>query len=247
VVLQETLASKKKKAATDIQKVFRGYLARLKYQQALRDKERRERMDFFNKSAATIQKIWKGYYSRKNIHDYYKRQAYIRRVKEMGEKQREISREKYERWMEEEQQLKQAQTETKFKEETGRLHFMVSTKAIPGVFSHARIMTVVDRIPLEDHLRANRKVKKLDISRSKINSTANTSPPSPTTSKLFPPISPNSRSKKTENITPRLSPVITTTTTTTATTLLPTITGMSSKSDMSKPIPPRNPKVVVWQ
>lgn len=44
-------------AAKDIQRVFRGYIARIEYEKKVKEKERQERMAYFDKNATKIQKM----------------------------------------------------------------------------------------------------------------------------------------------------------------------------------------------
>lgn len=150
------LLHKERDAAKNIQRVFRGYMARLEYEQRLKAKEKRERMAFFDRNATVIQKMWRGYYSRKNIHSYYRRKAYIMGVVQKGEELL-VRRKQHQEVLEEElKQEKSAIVEAKFKEEAARNHHMVSTKAIHGVFYSTKVAGTSD---LEYYIRANRNTK----------------------------------------------------------------------------------------
>lgn len=147
---------KEQEAAKNIQRVFRGYMARLSYEERLRRKEKKERMDYFDRNATVIQRIWRGYYSRKNIHSYYRRKAYINGVIQKGAEllvRRKAQQEILEGELKHEKYLVM---EAKFKEEASRHHYMVSTRAIPGVFCNTKVAGTAD---LEHYLRSNRNIK----------------------------------------------------------------------------------------
>jgi len=143
-------------AAVNIQRVFRGYITRLDYEKKLKEKERKERMAYFDRNATLIQKIWRGYISRKKVHSYYRRKAYILGVMQKGEQLLVRQKQQQEILEGELKQEKYQVMEAKFKEEAARHHYMVSTKAIPGVFVNTKVAGTAD---LEYYLRVNRNVK----------------------------------------------------------------------------------------
>lgn len=59
-------------AATKIQSLIRGFLARCRVERIKEELERQRLEDLRNKAATIIQAAWRGYLSRKNIFDFYK-------------------------------------------------------------------------------------------------------------------------------------------------------------------------------
>jgi len=113
---------KERAAAENIQRIYRGYIARVDYEYMLRAKEKRERMAYFDRNATIIQKIWRGYYSRKHVHSYYRRKAYITGVVQKGEELLVRQKQQQEILEEELKHEKYSAIEAKFREEAARHH-----------------------------------------------------------------------------------------------------------------------------
>eukprot|EP01116_Phalansterium_solitarium_P011032 TRINITY_DN26642_c0_g1_i1.p1 TRINITY_DN26642_c0_g1~~TRINITY_DN26642_c0_g1_i1.p1 ORF type:complete len:265 (+),score=49.71 TRINITY_DN26642_c0_g1_i1:80-874(+) len=148
----------KRRAATAIQRAFRGYRGRLEFDEALRAKFRREREEYFFNAASLVQKMWRGYISRKNVLNYYKRKAYLAEVQGKSDKLRADLQQQAEiqnRIAEEERRRK---TEEEFRQKTSSLHYLVSTKAHPGIYSTKREKIagmLFEGVSLEEHIRQN--------------------------------------------------------------------------------------------
>lgn len=98
-------------------------------------------MKFYHAMASRIQKIWRGYYSRKVLFDYRKRKAYILEVKKKSAEMRSYLQ-AHELAQRQQQSLQKAQSISQKVEQTaGRMHHLLSTKHIPGVFFDARLTT----------------------------------------------------------------------------------------------------------
>ena len=80
-----SLFAPRRGVATTVQRYWRGYLGRLRAQRALEEHNRALRQAYFDAKATVVQKWWRGYFSRKNVHDYYARKAYLRAVRERNE------------------------------------------------------------------------------------------------------------------------------------------------------------------
>eukprot|EP01112_Ceratiomyxa_fruticulosa_P003196 TRINITY_DN1356_c0_g1_i1.p1 TRINITY_DN1356_c0_g1~~TRINITY_DN1356_c0_g1_i1.p1 ORF type:complete len:286 (-),score=47.63 TRINITY_DN1356_c0_g1_i1:85-942(-) len=146
--------------ATTIQRVFRGYLARCDFTKMQLERERQLRLDYFTKAACNVQRIFRGFYSRKYIHNFYGRKKYLMEVYSRGEQLRIDQQAQLQRAMDEQENAQKAATLAKFKDETGRMHHVISTKSIPGVFHPDRVKVVVNDSPIEHHFKQNRKLVK---------------------------------------------------------------------------------------
>ncbi|KAG1972599.1 spermatogenesis-associated protein 17 [Pimephales promelas] len=123
------------KNATLIQKIWRGFTARVLFRKRVKTAYFIMKMNFFNKMAVKIQQRWRGYYVRKYVHNYYARKRYLEGLTRKNEHIRrdieefvELQRKERERiTLEKEEQGKTIQAQ--------RLHFLLSTKQCPGVFN----------------------------------------------------------------------------------------------------------------
>lgn len=142
--------------ATTIKRVWRGYRGRL-LARAMREYEKEVMyQDYYNTMATKIQKTFRGFLSRKHIHDFRRRKKYIQTVTSKGEQlNRTLSLEAEQRAkvVEIEKQNRQAK---QFEALTERVHYLLSTSAIPGVYhsSHGeQFHKSAFGIPMDDHLR----------------------------------------------------------------------------------------------
>ncbi|XP_077095928.1 spermatogenesis-associated protein 17 isoform X2 [Siphateles boraxobius] len=123
------------KNATLIQKIWRGFTARVLFRQRVKTAYFIMKMNFYNKMAVKIQQRWRGYYVRKYVHNYYARKRYLEGLTRKNEHIRRDLQEFAEL------QRKERERITLEKEEQGRtiqaqrLHFLLSTKQCPGVFN----------------------------------------------------------------------------------------------------------------
>ena len=92
--------------ATIIQKTWRGFYARLKHLQFLKEFYIQRMEEHYDLCATKIQSLWRGFYSRMHIHDHYKMKIH----------QREAAKE-----------LVVCIAH--------RLHYLLRTQHIPGVYS----------------------------------------------------------------------------------------------------------------
>ncbi|CAG9466408.1 unnamed protein product [Pedinophyceae sp. YPF-701] len=69
-----------------IQRWYRGHMGRKRARALLRERQQRERREYFALCASTIQRWWRGYWSRKKVVDFYKRKEYLTEVKIKGRK-----------------------------------------------------------------------------------------------------------------------------------------------------------------
>ena len=83
-----------------IQRVARGRQARNRCKSILFDRENKKNNVFFDYCAMTIQKFFRGHWSRKNVHSFYARKAYLQNIVEKGEKTTSYLRDRFEKMKE---------------------------------------------------------------------------------------------------------------------------------------------------
>jgi len=149
------------KAAVVIEKSYRGHLGRtrchLKAQQVAAD----ARAKHFAYAATEIQRSWKGYFSRKFIHSFSARKAYLATVHQASEKLRAQLKVQYANQTEEEIMAQEQAMRTKFTDSIVGLHHLVSTEVTPGIYNSPFAAVtggppMVAGNPLEEHLRSAR-------------------------------------------------------------------------------------------
>ncbi|XP_014846790.1 PREDICTED: spermatogenesis-associated protein 17 [Poecilia mexicana] len=123
------------KKAIIVQKAWRGFAARARVRQMVKAAYFTMKMNFYNDMAVRIQKTWRGFYYRKYIHYFYARKRYLQQIlmknelvrKELDEIEKAQTREK---------EYLEAIKEQKTKAyQAYRLHHLISTKKLPGVFN----------------------------------------------------------------------------------------------------------------
>lgn len=122
-------------ACLTIQRYMRGYLS-WKYSEKLRYLER-ERMNvcFFDFHASLIQKVFRGYYFRKYVHSYYHRQKCLLNIKKQNAKVLEEIRQYQENQAKQIKQDQEEQEKETFEKLASKLHHLISTETIPGVYN----------------------------------------------------------------------------------------------------------------
>nr|XP_015199595.1 PREDICTED: spermatogenesis-associated protein 17 isoform X1 [Lepisosteus oculatus] len=121
--------------ATIIQKIWRGYTARMLYRQMIKTAYFIMKMNFYNEMAVKIQKRWRGYYIRKYVHNYYARKKYFKGLTEMNETVRKELAEFAEIKRMERERMALEKEEKKKCYEAQRMHYLLSTHQCPGVFN----------------------------------------------------------------------------------------------------------------
>jgi hypothetical protein len=94
----------------------------------------------------------------RKTNDYYKRKAYLEGIKKRGEKLREELHIKHSTESEIVQREELLRTEQKFREQTAKLHYLISTTNIKGVFSPNRDKMAgvfVKNQHIEEHIKQN--------------------------------------------------------------------------------------------
>nr|XP_023690076.1 spermatogenesis-associated protein 17 isoform X2 [Paramormyrops kingsleyae] len=121
--------------ATIIQKIWRGYIARVYFRKKVKVQCFVMKMNFYNEMAVRIQKRWKGYYVRKYVHNYYARKRYLEGLTKKNEQVRRTMEEFAEMQRNEREHHQVECEEQKTCLQAQRMHFLLSTHQIPGVFN----------------------------------------------------------------------------------------------------------------
>lgn len=150
-----------KESTLTIQRLVRGKLGRLKTAAARLKRVRHQNLEFFHHCATVIQKFFRGYRSRKDFHDYYKRQEFLKKVGVRGERTNKHLQVNYERKLQVSREEEEAETRKEFDDLAGQLHHLVSTRMIPGVYNppYSEILPRAFDKPIEQHLRDSLQVQ----------------------------------------------------------------------------------------
>ncbi|EER18564.1 hypothetical protein Pmar_PMAR008894 [Perkinsus marinus ATCC 50983] len=79
---------KVRRAIELIQRVYRGFVTRCEVQALRARRLKDQQLAFFNAQAESIQRVFKGFWSRRYLHDYYAMKRYLLEVVERGERSR---------------------------------------------------------------------------------------------------------------------------------------------------------------
>jgi len=144
-----------------VQRMVRGLLARVRTRARRLEKNKELNTHFFHHCATIIAKFWRGWQSRRDLHNFYGRKAYVETLKKRGD----WTKEYLARYQENQQ------TEAKMKEESdmrgefvnlaGELHHLISTKTCPGVYNppYSDTLPRAFEKPIEQHLRDSCQVR----------------------------------------------------------------------------------------
>lgn len=146
------------RAALAIQKVWRGFLGRKRFQYFRSCRNRVVRQAYFHLAATTIQRWFRGFCSRKYCHSVAARRRYLQTVSLKSaaireEAQAEAAAAKLRAAADAEEKQR-----ADFVQQASKMHHLVGTRAQPGVFmSPAQLLMgttpTFDGAPVEDHLR----------------------------------------------------------------------------------------------
>jgi len=144
-----------------VQRLSRGWLARVRTRARRLERTQRLNAVFFHHCATTIKKFFRGWWSRRNLHDYYGRKAYLEKVEQRGEWTKEYltryqANNETEAKIDEESAMRQ-----EFDNLAGDLHHLVSTKSIAGVYNPPfnDMLPRAFEKPIEQHLRDSCRVR----------------------------------------------------------------------------------------
>lgn len=138
-----------------IQRLVRGKLGRIAFSILKGQKLKTCNASFFHHCAQTVQRFWRGYWSRKYLHDFCARKAYLQRVSQAGERTVRHLQEKHQEQLRQAAQEKANATRMEFNTLCGELHHLVSTRVMPGVYNNPyshRVPAAFGK-PVEQHLR----------------------------------------------------------------------------------------------
>jgi hypothetical protein len=128
-----------KKVSLEIQKNFKGYLARAQHMQSVKDLSNDMNMQFYEYHLTIIQKNWRGFNSRRSKLDYHERKKYLQKIKQKNEETLTKVQE-YSRAIQYEMERKREEDHRKgFNQVASNLHHLVSTRIIPGVYNPPHI------------------------------------------------------------------------------------------------------------
>mmetsp|Transcript_63599 Transcript_63599/g.201131 ORF Transcript_63599/g.201131 Transcript_63599/m.201131 type:complete len:332 (+) Transcript_63599:86-1081(+) len=144
-----------------IQRWYRGYLGRLRFKLARKVADHNLRVRFFDIMATEIQRSFRGYWSRKHIHSFYARKAYLEAVMERTAALRGEMEGGFARQQAEDELRAAMEAQDRFVRTIDGLHHLVSTDCCPGVYnspfaSVAGGLPSVGGVTVEEHLRATR-------------------------------------------------------------------------------------------
>jgi len=123
------------RCATIIQTWWRVYKAKTLFRQKLKEHVVQLRLKYYDDNAVKIQKIWRGFYVRQYVLDYYSRKRYLAGLEQKNEQIRTQLQE-YREYLEQKQLEQQRQANiAKLEDEAKRTHYLVSTKAVPGIYN----------------------------------------------------------------------------------------------------------------
>jgi len=103
-----------------------------------------------------VQKIFRGFYSRKHVHNFYLRKAYLDSVAQTGHERRAELAQHFVQLHEMESRRMDEERLTKFEKVVSSLHHMRSTGSCAGVYNSPydqMAPATVYGLPIEEHLR----------------------------------------------------------------------------------------------
>lgn len=116
-----------------IQKMYRGWLARKRFRALVFTSLDNARMAYYHRHATTIQKMWRGYYTRKYIHNYYARKAYLHGLTLKNDHARRQIEVEAAQIKERRDAIEQRQKDASTLRMLRTQHFQLSTQVVDGV------------------------------------------------------------------------------------------------------------------
>ena len=147
-----------KEICLEIQRHFRGFLARDLLEKNVQDLSNEMNAQFFDYHAIIIQKHWQGYKCRRNKLDYHERRKYLQMIKHRNEETL-IKLQEYSRCVQYElERQNELESRKEFNKIANNLHHLVSTSTIPGVYNNPNLpeelKPQVYNADVETHLKA---------------------------------------------------------------------------------------------
>ena len=150
-----------RKAAGALQKEWRGWLGRRRFETHRADADAKLREVYFKGAATEIQRVYRGHLSRLHKHSFYARKAYLEAVAERSSALREANDAALQEQLINQEQAAREAAEAAFKKTISGMHHLVSTQSSAGIYNSPFSAVVggkpsVAGRPLEDHLRETR-------------------------------------------------------------------------------------------
>ncbi|KAL1520859.1 hypothetical protein AB1Y20_022420 [Prymnesium parvum] len=140
-----------------MERCARGYLGRLRsLRKQLRRDEERQRA-FFEAHAIVIQLRFRGFYSRKYVHNFYARKAYVAAVLHKGKVLQKDLQQRLDEQIHKHATSVEQEGRQKVSTLAARLHHLRSTNAVPGMYNspyHVGYHPTAFGVSIEDHLRS---------------------------------------------------------------------------------------------
>ncbi|XP_041648027.1 spermatogenesis-associated protein 17 isoform X2 [Cheilinus undulatus] len=124
-----------RKKAIIIQKIWRGFTARARFRQMVKEAYFIMKMNFYEEMAVRIQRRWRGFSVRKYVHNFYARKRYLEGVTANNELVRRELDELEELQKRERDCLQMLKEQTAKVYQAHRSHHLLSTKQCPGIFN----------------------------------------------------------------------------------------------------------------
>ncbi|OWZ00824.1 hypothetical protein PHMEG_00027901 [Phytophthora megakarya] len=164
-----------------ISRVFRGHLARLRCNRLRLDVEQSQRQAVLDFYASTIQKIIRGGQSRTHRLDFRTRKAYIGELAAKGDRMRQMLEENLRKQQEQEQIDSEKAAREELVNVTQDLHHLMSTQVVAGIYNSPMQPASATSfgVPVETHIRENaRRIVSARLSAARTPSTLAPYPPS---------------------------------------------------------------------
>ncbi|KAJ0394574.1 hypothetical protein ATCC90586_007067 [Pythium insidiosum] len=151
--------AKQRSAEIVIARVYRGHLARRRCFLLRRRRLRLERQAVFHFHAIVIQKMLRGVHSRRTRLDFRVRKAYVREIAQKGEEMRQRLAANLRQQQEDERRSVEEAARRELAQVAQDLHHLVSTHAIAGVYSSPMAASTATAfgIPVETHIQTSAK------------------------------------------------------------------------------------------
>ena len=144
--------------ALEVQKAFRGYLARASHQKDVEEQNDNLMKQFFEYHVTIISRHWRGYKCRKYVMDYHANKKWLEKTKKLNEETLVALKEQAQKKQYELDRQNEENQRKKFINIAKNLHHLVSTKHIPGVYNvpylPAELKPQVYNADIEEHLKS---------------------------------------------------------------------------------------------
>lgn len=155
-----------------VERIARGHLGRQRARRLRIERDTQLQREFFDSFATTIQLRFRGFHSRKYLHNFYARKAYVDAVLRKGESLKGQLQRSLEQQVAEITQLQETKGRETVTRLATRLHHLRSTASCAGIYNspyHVGYHPTAFGVPVEDHLRnAVRPLIKTELRKKKL-------------------------------------------------------------------------------